>query len=384
MCMCCEGSDRGRCGCCRVPHRPHLASLTPPTNSHTRSPIQTPKKYHLTIASSHHLAASASEKRALALPHLTPRRSVGSWPPELARSAFDAHWPPPEAWYLGIIRIASSGRICPLTCALHTVHSTHCTLYTLCALHTVRSTHCTLNTLCALHTVHSTHCALYTLYTLLTVHSTHCALYTLCTLHAVHSTHCTLYTLHALHTVHSTHCALYTLCTQHTVHSTHCTLYTLYALLTVHSTHCALYSRYALHTVHSTHCTLYTLAWLAASLPGLYASLALLLAALPHTLLHFPPQPPCRSVIAGGEWETNEQQPVDAKAASAEHFAAEVNQPIRHRSPQDAALCHTPCTANTLPHLALFEPTHLLVIDLRALLSVAVSATLPPTMTLQW
>ena len=29
-------------------------------------------------------------------------------------------------------------------------------------------------------------------------------------------------------------------------------------------------------------------------------------------------------------------------------------------------------------------PTHLLVIDLRALLSVAVSATLPPTMTLQW
>ena len=89
-------------------------------------------------------------------------------------------------------------------------------------------------------------------------------------------------------------------------------------------------------------------------------------------------------MIAGGEWETNEQQPVDAKAASAEHFAAVVNPPARHRPPQDAALCYTPCTANTLPHLALFEHTHLLVIDLRALLSVAVSATLPPTMTLQW
>jgi hypothetical protein len=58
-CMCYERSDRGRCGCCRVPHRPLLRSLTAPTDSHTRSPIQTPQKYHLTIASSHHLAASA-------------------------------------------------------------------------------------------------------------------------------------------------------------------------------------------------------------------------------------------------------------------------------------------------------------------------------------
>jgi hypothetical protein len=82
--------------------------------------------YHLTIASSHHLAASASEKRALALPHLTSRRSVGSWPPELARSAFDAHWPPPEAWYLGIIRVASCGRICPLTCAKARGESVSC------------------------------------------------------------------------------------------------------------------------------------------------------------------------------------------------------------------------------------------------------------------
>ena len=126
MRQCYERSDRGRCGCCRVPHRPHLASLTAPTNSHTRSPIQTPKKYHLTIASSHHLAASASENRALVLPHLTTRRSVGSWPPKLARSAFDAHWPPPEAWYLGSIRIASCGRICPLTCAKARGESVSC------------------------------------------------------------------------------------------------------------------------------------------------------------------------------------------------------------------------------------------------------------------
>ena len=126
MCMCYERSDRGRCGCCRVPHRPLLRSLTTPTDSHTRSSIQTPKKYHLTIASSHHLAASASENRALVLPHLTTRRSVGSWPPKLARSAFDAHWPPPEAWYLGSIRIASCGRICPLTCAKARGESVSC------------------------------------------------------------------------------------------------------------------------------------------------------------------------------------------------------------------------------------------------------------------
>ena len=37
-----------------------------------------------------------------------------------------------------------------------------------------------------------------------------------------------------------------------------------------------------------------------------------------------------------GEWLTNEQQPVDATAASAEHFAAEVNPPVPHRSTQDA------------------------------------------------
>ena len=51
------------------------------------------------------------------LPHLTSRLSVGSWPPKLPRSAFDAHWPPLEARYLEYIRVASSGGICPLTCA---------------------------------------------------------------------------------------------------------------------------------------------------------------------------------------------------------------------------------------------------------------------------
>ena len=51
------------------------------------------------------------------LPHLTSRLSVGSWPPKLPRSAFDARWPPLETWHLEYIRVASSGGICPLTCA---------------------------------------------------------------------------------------------------------------------------------------------------------------------------------------------------------------------------------------------------------------------------
>jgi hypothetical protein len=51
------------------------------------------------------------------LPHLTSRLSVSSWPPKLPRSAFDARWPPLEAWHLGYIRIAASVGICPLTCA---------------------------------------------------------------------------------------------------------------------------------------------------------------------------------------------------------------------------------------------------------------------------
>ena len=68
MCMCYERSDRGRCGCCRVPHRPLLRSLTTPTDSHTRSSIQTPKKYHLTIASSHlSVAVSAMLPPTMAL-----------------------------------------------------------------------------------------------------------------------------------------------------------------------------------------------------------------------------------------------------------------------------------------------------------------------------
>ena len=52
-----------------------------------------------------------------ALSHLTSRLSVSSWPPKLPRSAFDARWPPLETWHLEYIRIASSGGICPLTCA---------------------------------------------------------------------------------------------------------------------------------------------------------------------------------------------------------------------------------------------------------------------------
>jgi len=51
------------------------------------------------------------------LPHITSRLSVSSWPPKLPRSAFDARWPPLETWHLEYIRIASSGGICPLTCA---------------------------------------------------------------------------------------------------------------------------------------------------------------------------------------------------------------------------------------------------------------------------
>ena len=50
------------------------------------------------------------------LPHLTSRLSVGSWPPKLPRSAFDAHWPPLDAWCLENIRIASSDGLYPLTC----------------------------------------------------------------------------------------------------------------------------------------------------------------------------------------------------------------------------------------------------------------------------
>jgi hypothetical protein len=36
--------------------------------------------------------------------------------PKLPRSAFDAHWPPFKARYLGYIRIASSDGVYPLTC----------------------------------------------------------------------------------------------------------------------------------------------------------------------------------------------------------------------------------------------------------------------------
>ena len=60
------------------------------------------------------------------LPHLTSRLLVGSWPPELPRSAFDAHWPPLEARHLGYIRIASSDGVYPLTCTKADGESVSC------------------------------------------------------------------------------------------------------------------------------------------------------------------------------------------------------------------------------------------------------------------
>jgi hypothetical protein len=52
---------------------------------------------------------------AINLHRITSRLSVSSRPPKLPRSAFDAHWSPLEAWYLGCIRIPSTGSIYPLT-----------------------------------------------------------------------------------------------------------------------------------------------------------------------------------------------------------------------------------------------------------------------------
>ena len=60
------------------------------------------------------------------LPHLTSRLSVGSWPPKLPRSAFEAHWPPLEARHLGYIRIASSDGVYPLTCTKADGESVSC------------------------------------------------------------------------------------------------------------------------------------------------------------------------------------------------------------------------------------------------------------------
>ena len=61
-----------------------------------------------------------------ALPHLTSHLSVSSWPPKLSRSAFDAHWSPLEAWYLGYIRIALTDGVYPLTCAKADGESVSC------------------------------------------------------------------------------------------------------------------------------------------------------------------------------------------------------------------------------------------------------------------
>jgi hypothetical protein len=76
--------DRGRCGCCRVHHRPLLRSLTAPTNSHTRSPIQTPKTYHLTtthhlFSPSHCLCERKSCYRPTPSPYLPPTMTLHWW-----------------------------------------------------------------------------------------------------------------------------------------------------------------------------------------------------------------------------------------------------------------------------------------------------------------
>ena len=60
------------------------------------------------------------------LPHLTSRLSVGSWPPKLPRSAFEAHWPLLEARYLRYIRIASPDGLYPLTCTKADGESVSC------------------------------------------------------------------------------------------------------------------------------------------------------------------------------------------------------------------------------------------------------------------
>ena len=43
MCWCYCGREYGRCGCCRVHHRPLPRPLSTPTNSHARSPIRRSK-----------------------------------------------------------------------------------------------------------------------------------------------------------------------------------------------------------------------------------------------------------------------------------------------------------------------------------------------------
>ncbi len=60
------------------------------------------------------------------LPHLTSCLSVGSWPPKLPRSAFEAHWPLLEARYLRYIRIASPDGLYPLTCTKADGESVSC------------------------------------------------------------------------------------------------------------------------------------------------------------------------------------------------------------------------------------------------------------------
>ena len=113
-----------------------------------------------------------------ALPPYLPPIAVGL----RSCSAFDAHWPPLQAWHLGNIRIASSSDICPLTYAKVEAERGACGSAMNAAMAgAVAAAECT---------IHSTHC---TLYTLLKVHSAHGTLYPTCTVLTVHSTHGTLY-----------------------------------------------------------------------------------------------------------------------------------------------------------------------------------------------
>lgn len=119
----------------------------------------------------------------------------------------------------------------------HTLHTVHCTLYTL-------------------HSIHCIHCTVYTVHSAL--YSIHCII--LHTLYSIHCTYCTAYTVHN---------AQYTLYLQHGIHCTYCTVYTVqtaqYTLYIPHSIHCtyctALYTLYTLHSIHCTHCTVYCTAY---------------------------------------------------------------------------------------------------------------------------
>jgi hypothetical protein len=99
MCWCYCGREYGRCGCCRVHHRPLPRPLSTSTSSHNRSSVLrsknaiSPPPLLTPSHALHELSAMPSPPP----PHLTPRRSVGNWPPRPPSSTLDAHWPPLEA-----------------------------------------------------------------------------------------------------------------------------------------------------------------------------------------------------------------------------------------------------------------------------------------------